>query len=268
MYQLCQRLMTRYLKNIIKSIAIASAMVLVVATNSQPSMAQETPTCSIAAAVVGVSASDNYRVAVSVNISGLDPTAQYAIRTNSNQYSSPGYDVGQLTRTFTTSGTTASLTGTTDYVYIVAADDVTGTRFCESGQFTYSDDFQPFPEEPPLFPGQIRNTKDLCRQAGDLEDDCLTCADGEIWTALGCIPTSADGIVQSLFRIGLGIAGGAALLFILFGAFTISVSTGDPESVQKGRDMVTSAIIGLLFIIFSTVILQWIGVSILAIPGF
>lgn len=250
-------------------------MTLAVATATAVSpvstQAQTRPECSISAAVIGVNETTDgtkYRVAVSVNISGLDANAQYAIRTNSNQYSSPALGVGQLTRTFSTSSNTATLTGTTDYVYIVAADNVTGTRFCESGQFTYSSEFEEFPEEPELYQGQIRNTKDLCKQAGPLEEDCLKCADGEVWTALGCIPTSAEGLVRNLFRISLGIAGGVALLFILFGAFTISVSAGSPESVQKGKEMVTSAIFGLVFIIFSTIILQWIGVSILAIPGF
>ena len=44
------------------------------------------------------------------------------------------------------------------------------------------------------------------------------------------------------------------------------------ESVIKGikeaKEMITSAIVGSLFIIFSITILQFIGVSILHIPGF
>jgi len=41
-----------------------------------------------------------------------------------------------------------------------------------------------------------------------------------------------------------------------------------PEALKDARDQLISAIIGLIFIIFSLVILQIIGVDILRIPGF
>jgi hypothetical protein len=46
------------------------------------------------------------------------------------------------------------------------------------------------------------------------------------------------------------------------------ISQGNPEQVKGAREQLTAAIIGLLFIIFSLVILQIIGVNILKIPGF
>jgi len=45
-------------------------------------------------------------------------------------------------------------------------------------------------------------------------------------------------------------------------------SQGSPEAVKSATEQLTSAIIGLLFIILSFVILQIIGVNILHIPGF
>jgi hypothetical protein len=42
-------------------------------------------------------------------------------------------------------------------------------------------------------------------------------------------------------------------------------STGNPEAIQEAKERITSAIVGLLFIIFSLVILQVIGVDILQI---
>ncbi len=44
-------------------------------------------------------------------------------------------------------------------------------------------------------------------------------------------------------------------------------SSGNPEKVQAAREQLTSAVVGLLFIIFSITILQVIGVDILHIPG-
>lgn len=103
----------------------------------------------------------------------------------------------------------------------------------------------------------------------DLHDLCLVCLDeGGFWTAFGCISLEPGQIVQALVRIGLGIAGGVALLMILIASFILSVSQGDPKRITQGREILTSAIIGLLFIIFSVTFLQFIGVSILRIPGF
>lgn len=88
------------------------------------------------------------------------------------------------------------------------------------------------------------------------------------WTAFGCVETSAEGIVTSFLRIGLGIAGGFVLLSILYGAFLLTTSSGDPKRVQEGQEMVTSAIMGLFFVIFSIIILRFLGVTLLRIPGF
>lgn len=110
---------------------------------------------------------------------------------------------------------------------------------------------------------------DLCRQAGPLRSECEdTCAQGELWTSIGCIKTSPEGIVEALFRIGAGVGGGFALLFILWGSFQIAISTGDPERLKSGRQTILSAIIGLLTILFAATLLSFIGVEILQLPGF
>lgn len=89
-----------------------------------------------------------------------------------------------------------------------------------------------------------------------------------IYTAVGCIGADSESIVTSLVRIGLGIAGGIALLMILAGAFLFTTSQGDPKQASQAKELITSAIMGLLFVIFSVTILQFIGVTILQIPGF
>ncbi len=97
-----------------------------------------------------------------------------------------------------------------------------------------------------------------------------TCpGENDISTAIGCISaTDAGEFVGELFKLGIGIAGGIAMLLILFGGFQILTSTGNPEKLNAGKELIGSAIAGLLMILFSTFLLKVIGVNILCIPGF
>lgn len=88
-------------------------------------------------------------------------------------------------------------------------------------------------------------------------------------TGLGIeITTNAEGFIRGIFQIILGISGGIALVLIIISGYRIMTSRANPEKIQQGKEQLTSAIIGLLFIIFSIVILQVIGVDILRIRGF
>ncbi len=110
----------------------------------------------------------------------------------------------------------------------------------------------------------------VCEFAGTNVDTCHACmADGlHAWTAFGCIPTDPATFIGQVIGIGVGIGGGIAFLLILFGGFQILMSGGNPERLNAGKELVTSAITGLLIIIFSIFILRLIGVTILGIPGF
>lgn len=90
-----------------------------------------------------------------------------------------------------------------------------------------------------------------------------------IQTALGCIPTKdTTQFVGWLLKLSIGIGGGIAFLLIIFGAIKVLTSASNPENVKAGQEMITSALMGLLFIIFSLFLLELIGVKILNIPGF
>jgi len=89
---------------------------------------------------------------------------------------------------------------------------------------------------------------------------------GFINTAIGRVPTDPTALVNTIFRFALGIAGGVAFLLIVYGGFKLAFSGGNPENIQSGREVITSAIVGLLIVIFSTFILQLIGINILGLP--
>ena len=94
-------------------------------------------------------------------------------------------------------------------------------------------------------------------------------SDNGINTAIGCIPINdSSALIGFILRWAIGIGGGIAFILILVAGFQIMTSRGDPQRLQAGKELLTSAIAGLLLIIFSVFILQLIGVNILHIPGF
>jgi hypothetical protein len=42
----------------------------------------------------------------------------------------------------------------------------------------------------------------------------------------------------------------------------------DPEALQEGRDIITSALLALFLLIFSAALLNFIGINVLQIQGF
>ena len=116
----------------------------------------------------------------------------------------------------------------------------------------------------------IENLSGLCDNvSGGAKTDCTNCfTQGSVWTAVGCIPTEPSAFIGKFLGLGIGVGGGIALLLILFGGFQILTSAGNPEQLNAGRELVGSAITGLLLIIFSIFLLKVIGVDILGIPTF
>lgn len=94
-------------------------------------------------------------------------------------------------------------------------------------------------------------------------DTCPT-----LHTAVGDINTKPEEFIGSVLGLVLGLSGGIALLLIIYGGYQLMMARGKPETLEAARDQITAAIIGLLFIIFSLVLLQLIGFNILKIPEF
>lgn len=87
-------------------------------------------------------------------------------------------------------------------------------------------------------------------------------------TGLGIfVPTDPQGFIQSIFAILLSVSGGIAILLIIRSGYQMMTASGDPEKLKNAKEILSSAIIGLLFLIFSLIILEIIGVDLLHIPG-
>lgn len=86
-------------------------------------------------------------------------------------------------------------------------------------------------------------------------------------TAIGCVPALSDSSSLSTFILNwaIGIGGGIAFLLILFAGFQIMTSSGDPQRLKAGQELLTAAISGIIMLIFSVFILRVIGVNILGI---
>lgn len=85
---------------------------------------------------------------------------------------------------------------------------------------------------------------------------------------LGVIGTKPIEFLMTLGQRILAIATLAAFVVMIYAGYQILVSRGDKEKVANARELITSAVTGLIFIVLSVALLEIIGVDILRIPGF
>jgi hypothetical protein len=89
-----------------------------------------------------------------------------------------------------------------------------------------------------------------------------------VLTAVGCVHTEPTALVADFFKLATGIGGGIAFLLMVLGAFQMITSAGNPEALKAGQERFRDAIIGLLFVVFSVLLLKFIGVDILGFGNF
>jgi hypothetical protein len=91
-----------------------------------------------------------------------------------------------------------------------------------------------------------------------------------ISTAIGCIHVlgTTEGFLSDVLKWAVGIGGGIAFLLIIYAGFMIMTSAGNPERLKAGQELLTSAISGLILLIFSVFILKFIGIDILGLCNF
>jgi len=107
----------------------------------------------------------------------------------------------------------------------------------------------------------------LCK--GDTTGECSGCLNrGGIYTAFGCFTGDADEFTSQILKFAVGIAGGVSFLMLIYGAFLYTISAGDPKALDNAKGTISGALTGLIFIIFSVILLNMIGFQILQLPGF
>lgn len=82
-------------------------------------------------------------------------------------------------------------------------------------------------------------------------------------TALGCIPNQPAEAIKLILPWAIRLGTGLAFLLFLYGAFTLITAGSDPQKVDTGKSIITSAAAGLIFIILSVILLRVIGIDIL-----
>lgn len=96
----------------------------------------------------------------------------------------------------------------------------------------------------------------------------MACLPNEVATDLGCLPNDPVGFIQKFYGWGLSLIGMVGLLYLIYGGYHVLTSGGNPQRLQKGKEYILYAIIGILFAIFGFVFIQFIAGGVLRIPGF
>lgn len=95
-----------------------------------------------------------------------------------------------------------------------------------------------------------------------------SCPDNAIDTAIGCVPVEdTNQFMGWVLGWAVGVGGGIAFLLIVYASFMIMTSSGDPTRLKAGQELLTSALSGLIMLIFSVFILKFIGVDILKLDS-
>lgn len=92
--------------------------------------------------------------------------------------------------------------------------------------------------------------------ANDEGESCLHSIEGvgEVVT-INCIPN----LIFILLNAAFSFAGVTALAFIIFGAYKMIFSGGDPKQLEGARHTITYAILGLVLVFLSYFIVAFIG---------
>lgn len=103
-----------------------------------------------------------------------------------------------------------------------------------------------------------------------IDDNPVLCGEGTgINTAIGCVPfNDTNALVGFILGWAIGIGGGLAFLLMIYAGFMVLTSQGNPERLKAGQELLTSALAGIIMLVFSVFILKFIGVDILKLPGF
>ncbi len=94
------------------------------------------------------------------------------------------------------------------------------------------------------------------------------CNAGEAETDFGCLASEPGQFASTIYSWGLGLIGGLALLFIVYGSFLVLSSQGDPVRLQNGKSYIVYSLIGLALALGGYAFYRIIAGNIIKIPGF
>jgi len=95
-----------------------------------------------------------------------------------------------------------------------------------------------------------------------------SCGPESLSTALGCLPYTRDAFVSTILSFIVGIAGAIALVVMLIATVQFMTASGDAKKLQSAKELFMSALVGLLFLIFSVSLLRIVAGDIIKLPGF
>lgn len=96
----------------------------------------------------------------------------------------------------------------------------------------------------------------------------MACALNEVATELGCFPNDPAGFIQKFYGVGLSLIGMVGLLFLIYGGYQIMTSGGNSEKLQKGKEYIMYAILGIVLAVLGFAFIEFVAGGILKIPGF
>lgn len=65
-------------------------------------------------------------------------------------------------------------------------------------------------------------------------------------------------LVTTIFNVVLALAGAVAVVFIIWGGIQYTLSQGEPNKIKKAKDTLLYSIVGLIIVMFSFVILNYV----------
>lgn len=82
---------------------------------------------------------------------------------------------------------------------------------------------------------------------------------------VGCasnVCVDANSLVTGAIQWAIGIAGLVALIFVVYGGITYSMSSGDPTKLQKAKNAILYALIGLAIVALAEIITAFVSSTI------
>lgn len=71
----------------------------------------------------------------------------------------------------------------------------------------------------------------------------------------GSKSSDVSGLMDSIISIAIPLAAVSVTILLVFSAYKLMTSGGNPDKLREGKDMITNAIIGFLFVLMSISIL-------------